>query len=84
MEGVEGFSLDLGTVPRQLITFYGHFLELYSKFKQAIRALSTKKGQPSAPEFIARDLTNMRVAQFLATITSDSKKFQPRNGGVVK
>jgi hypothetical protein len=77
---VEGFYLDLGAVPRQSVTLYGHFVELYSAFKQAIRALSTMKGAAKCPsEFISGDpTTDMFVAQLLATITSDSKKFQPR------
>ncbi len=77
---VDGFYRDLGAVPRQSATLYGHFVELYSAFKQAIRVLSTTKGAAKCPsDFIIGDsTTDMFVAQLLATITSDSKKFQPR------
>jgi hypothetical protein len=77
---VEGFYLDLGVVPKQSVTLYGHFVELYSAFKQAIWVLSTTKGAAKCPsEFIIRDsTTDMFVAQLLATITLDSKKFWPR------
>jgi hypothetical protein len=77
---VEGFYLDLGVVLRQSVTLYGCFVELYSTFKQAIRALSTTKGAAKCPsEFISGDpTTDMFVAQLLAAIISDSKKFQLR------
>jgi hypothetical protein len=77
---VDGFYRDLGVVPRQSVTLYGHFIELYSAVKKAIWALSTTKGAAKCPsEFLEGEpSTDMFVSQLLATITSDSRKFQPR------
>ncbi len=64
--------------PRQSVTLYGHFVELYSAFKQAIWALSMTKGAAKCPsEFIECEAsTDMFITQLLPTITSDSQKFQ--------
>jgi hypothetical protein len=52
---------NLGAVPRQSFTLFGHFVELYSTFKQTIQALSTAKC-PS--EFIIGDPTTDRTPSF--------------------
>jgi hypothetical protein len=77
---VKDFYLDLGVFLRQLVTLYGRIVELYSIFKQAVWALSTTKGAAKClSELIIGDPTTKRfVMQLLATITSDSKKFQPK------
>jgi hypothetical protein len=77
---VEGFYLNLGVVPRQSVTLYSHFVELYSAVMQAIWTLSTTKIAAKFPsKFMEEEpSTNMLVSQLLATITLDSCKFQPR------
>ncbi len=55
---VDGFYRDLGVVPRQSVTLYGHFIELYSAFKQAIRALSTTKGAAKCPSEFSNGAQN--------------------------
>jgi hypothetical protein len=61
---VEGFYLDLGVVPRQSVTLYGHFVELYSAFKQAIWVLSMTKGAAKCPSkyIIGEPSTDMFIA----------------------
>ncbi len=77
---IEGFYFNLGAVPRQPVTLYGHFVELCSAFKQAIWVLSMTKGAAKCPSeyIVGEPSTDMFIAQLLANITSDSRKFQPR------